>query len=494
MFTTNRTLLVLIGLLLMATRIPAAAVPAGPIGYAPAMEIIAKAEQAQDFITTRTFGASVQGRDLKLVRLHRAKSDNPWKVMFVGVQHGDEHAGKDALLHMIADIAAEPSLLPNDVDLYIVPMINPDGVEADQRRNGNDADLNRDHLVLLQPELQALYKVIREVQPHLVVDCHEYARDSRQWTNKGWIRPAIITMGAVNSPYVHPAIRDRAASWIEEAREVFKNSDISYDEYIVGGVPPEQEQRRSTFDTDDLRNGTGIYGTLSFIIESGRLTGVDNPQADLPTRVEGYKLLLWYLLRKDDDRDAARAEIEEARNGFDMDYLPVNYFWANAGHTPRMVNAVEIATSRTIEVKTWNFMDTLTVKRSVERPRAYAIPPSPHQDVYTALLDRHGIPYEKLAVDRDEPRLQRARLLAIDDSEDLLYNRFDGRQVVELGRIEPGSLPAGTILIPARGSNAAMRVCSFLEPSLLYGVYQWPLFRETVAENGQIPVVRVLGD
>ncbi|MBI1291705.1 hypothetical protein GC173_10745 [bacterium] len=468
--------------------------PKGPIGYEAARRIVADADREHEFISSRVIGQSGQGRDLMLVRLHRGNGESAWKMMFVGVQHGDEHAGKDALLHMIGDIAANPSLLPEDVDLYVVPMINPDGVEADLRRNGHDADLNRDHLVLLQPETQALYRTVREVQPHVVVDCHEYARDSGAWKRKGWLKPAIVTMGAVNSPFVHPAIRDRAASWIDEARDAFVGSDITYDEYLVGGVPPEEEQRRSTFDTDDLRNGTGIYGTLSFIIESGRLTTVSEPQADLAVRVEGYKRLIWYLIRKDDDRQEARAEIEAARKGFEMDYIPVNYFWANGGHTPRLVDAVEIETSRTIQVETWNFMDTMTVKRSVERPLAYAIPSSPHQKIYTDLLDRHGIPYEVLSVERSEPRLQSARLLAVDDSEDLLYNRFDGRQVVELGDIGSGILPSGTVLIAARGSNAGMRVCSFLEPSLLYGLYQWPVFRGTVAEDGKIPVLRVLGD
>ena len=119
------------------------------------------------------------GRSVYLV--HATRGGTPsFRVLFYAQQHGDEVSGKDALLYMVRDIARDPALLPPDVDLWVLPMMNPDGAEAGTRRNGAGADLNRDHLVLEQPETQALHRVVRRVRPHLSVDCHEFTRDSKE--------------------------------------------------------------------------------------------------------------------------------------------------------------------------------------------------------------------------------------------------------------------------------------------------------------------------
>ena len=133
-------------------------------------------------------GRTAQGRAVYLVHVSTvAPGAAPaWKVLFYAQQHGDEISGKDALLFLIRDIAQKPSLLPPDVDLWIFPMMNPDGAEAGTRRNAAGADLNRDHMVLEQPETQALYRVVRRVRPDVAVDSHEFGRDPKSWRAKGW--------------------------------------------------------------------------------------------------------------------------------------------------------------------------------------------------------------------------------------------------------------------------------------------------------------------
>ena len=62
------------------------------------------------------------------------------------------------------ELAEHPERLPEDVDLYLMPMLNPDGAEAHRRFTSTGADLNRDHLLLAQPETQALHRVARRIQ------------------------------------------------------------------------------------------------------------------------------------------------------------------------------------------------------------------------------------------------------------------------------------------------------------------------------------------
>ena len=58
------------------------------------------------------------------------------RVLVVGRIHGNETTGiaiADALEHRA----------PSDLDLWIVPHLNPDGVAADTRQNAHGVDLNR---------------------------------------------------------------------------------------------------------------------------------------------------------------------------------------------------------------------------------------------------------------------------------------------------------------------------------------------------------------
>jgi hypothetical protein len=90
-------------------------------------------------VTVSVEGRTAQGRGVYLVHLSTAPLRGPpsWKVLFYAQQHGDELSGKDALLYLVRDIARDPSLLPPDVDLWILPMMNPDGAEAGTRRNAS---------------------------------------------------------------------------------------------------------------------------------------------------------------------------------------------------------------------------------------------------------------------------------------------------------------------------------------------------------------------
>ena len=81
-----------------------------------------------------TFGTSVQGRPLTVVR--RGDPDGV-RVLVIGVIHGNEDAGA-AIVDQLA-VAA----LPPGVQLFLVRAVNPDGMANQIRQNANGVDLNR---------------------------------------------------------------------------------------------------------------------------------------------------------------------------------------------------------------------------------------------------------------------------------------------------------------------------------------------------------------
>jgi protein MpaA len=79
-------------------------------------------------------GHSVQDRPVIAFRLGDPQSQT--KILVVGCIHGNECAGTAIARSLIA----EP---PDDIDLWVIRNLNPDGFRAGTRQNGHGVDLNR---------------------------------------------------------------------------------------------------------------------------------------------------------------------------------------------------------------------------------------------------------------------------------------------------------------------------------------------------------------
>lgn len=102
-----------------------------------------------------TIGYSVEDRPMKAIKI----TDNPGveevepEVRLVGAHHGNEKISYMILFYFLQRLANEYddeppndfTRLVNNTELWVVPMVNPDGVYYNQRRNANNVDLNRDY-------------------------------------------------------------------------------------------------------------------------------------------------------------------------------------------------------------------------------------------------------------------------------------------------------------------------------------------------------------
>lgn len=98
-----------------------------------------------------TLGQSVQGRELWAMQI----SDNPDteedepEFKYVSTMHGDEPVGVEMCLRFIEYLLqnyagnSRVSALVNNTELWIVPLMNPDGRELKTRFNASRVDLNR---------------------------------------------------------------------------------------------------------------------------------------------------------------------------------------------------------------------------------------------------------------------------------------------------------------------------------------------------------------
>ncbi|MFC2088045.1 M14 family zinc carboxypeptidase [Calditrichota bacterium] len=450
-------------------------------------------EQAQqvNFIDFTIEGKTIQDRSLFLFHIYRGTQPSKWKVFFFAQQHGNEPAGKDALIYLIHQIIKKPQLLPEDVELWLMPMVNPDGAENNQRRNGNDFDLNRDHQLLSQPETQTLHRMFRKIMPNISVDCHEFSRDSKEYDEKGWLEWPLIMMGCANNPLFSSGIFEKGIRWCEDAKPYMRQKGHNYTRYYLGGIPPQDELRYSAPDVDDARNGLGAYGGLSFIIESGVKYNAEDPNADLRKRVDAYLILFKQFLYKNKYRESDLEAIKQSRTAKLPDFIPTNYLWANNGPKTTQIKVIEKSTGKVIKIPTANFMQDLVIKNSVPSPKGYAISKE-HVEIFKTLLDRHAISY-KVMIEKKFFKAERCKLIKYEDFRDRLYNRYAGRQIVRSDTVLEKEFEIGSIYIELNNINGK-RAALLLEPLQLYGLYQYQDFRNIIDEDKVLPVWRVLGN
>ncbi len=129
---------------------------------------------------TVTLGRSVDGRLINAVET--GDLDSTQKVLVVGCIHGNEPAG-------IAIAQRLEHTSPHGIDLWIIPVLNPDGRAANTRQNARGVDLNRNfpwhwqplegvydsgRQPLSEPESRIAFRLIVRLRPRLSIWFHQH--------------------------------------------------------------------------------------------------------------------------------------------------------------------------------------------------------------------------------------------------------------------------------------------------------------------------------
>ncbi len=97
-----------------------------------------------EFQSPFSIGKSVQGEDLWMYRFGNGATE---KLIVAGIHGGYEYNTTDLAHELIIFINENPEIIPEDITLYILPSLNPDGLIRSLgyagRANANNVDLNR---------------------------------------------------------------------------------------------------------------------------------------------------------------------------------------------------------------------------------------------------------------------------------------------------------------------------------------------------------------
>lgn len=117
-----------------------------------AADLTALAQAHPDACRLASAGLSAQGRELyglKITDNVDIEEDEP-EFFYIGSMHGDEPIGLELLLDLAhwllenRETDAQANFLVNETEIWLMPLMNPDGLEAGSRFNYNGVDLNRD--------------------------------------------------------------------------------------------------------------------------------------------------------------------------------------------------------------------------------------------------------------------------------------------------------------------------------------------------------------
>ena len=149
-------------------------------------------------------------------------ASDPAILWIAGNVHGGEESGTDASLRVLYELAdrsdcAAQRILDQAV-VVILPVQNPDGREADTRRNAYGFDMNRDWFARTQPETDGKVELLRRYPGVLFIDAHEMGSET-------YFFPP-------NADPVYHEIADPAVDWINDIYGA-----AMQDEFDERGIP-----------------------------------------------------------------------------------------------------------------------------------------------------------------------------------------------------------------------------------------------------------------
>ncbi|HPT10377.1 MAG TPA: M14 family zinc carboxypeptidase, partial [Bacteroidales bacterium] len=326
-------------------------------------------------------GQSVKGRNLYAVTFSEkefAIDQNKLRVLLFAQQHGNEQSGKEGMLLLIHELLKpENRYLFEKIDLALIPQINPDGGEMNTRRNANKVDLNRNHMILTEPETIALHSFFDRYLFEATLDVHEYSPYGEPWEHYGYRKNSDITMGAATNLNVALAIRDLSnQELLPFVFNYLKERKFSAFTYCPGGPPEESYIRHSTFDVNDGRQSLGIQNTFSFIQEgmNGKDDSIENIRHRSEGQMTGMRGMLEYCFR---NAGKIKTLVSESRKLLTEPPVPTmvsiqSIHKSNGSILPLPLYSYATGKDTVVNVK--DYRPVVASLTDTEKPEAYLIP------------------------------------------------------------------------------------------------------------------------
>ena len=308
--------------------------------------------------------------------------------------HPNEPAAGEGALVVVTDLVTDPetAALLDDINIVVVPRINPDGSYLFSRATYDGFDMNRDHMSLKAAELAQLHTAYRLFMAEVVVDTHEftfYGANTAGYMNDS----NDIETTPATSLNNNAAVTDFALDMCGYTFEQLKDAGLRVYHY---GQTANNPIGRAYF---------GLYDCLSFLVET---RGIGAGKTNFERRVFSQETaVLSYLTYAAEHSEEIKELVADAREetiakgaAYDEDDVLVLYQTAS-GETQTDYEGTLIkynmdGTVHSSETDTMALYDN--IERSRIRPTAYVIPADLENiDKILYILDNQGAEYYRLS-------------------------------------------------------------------------------------------------
>lgn len=463
-----------------------------PTTYEELSSFLYELDQSSELLTVDILGQSAEGRNLYVMKFSNSEfgiDQYKIKVLIFAQQHGNEQSGKEGALLLARElIKPENKYLFDKIDFALVPQMNPDGSEKNKRRNGNNMDLNRNHLILTEPETIALHKLFNEYLFEVTMDVHEYSPYGGDWKKYGYRRNFDETVGAVTNINISDKIRKLSyESYLPFIFNFFSEKGFSSFHYLPGSPPEVDYIRYSTFDINDGRQSFGIQNTLSFIQEG--LNGKDDSVDNIKHRAEGQMTGMLGLLKfsynhKDEIKNLISSERKKLADGEVEDKVAIQLDHFADGSRLELPLLSYFSNADTI-ITVNDFRPIVKSICDVDRPEGYLIPKTLSEIKEWA--DKHSLVYHNYKKS-DGDKIEQyfiSRIDSIDFERDTIIN-----PIVEVKEIPNDLNEEDYVFIPTKQLRNNLVVIA-LEPKSMLGIITYKKYEHLLKTGENFPILRV---
>lgn len=456
-------------------------------------QFIKEVDEKSDLIKSEVLTKSIEGKELFAVYFSKngfGKDESKIRVLIFAQQHGNEQSGKEGALLLINELLKpENQYLFDKIDFVLIPQMNPDGSDKNQRRNGNSMDLNRNHLILTEPETIALHKLFNKYLFEVTMDVHEYAPYGDTYKQYGYRHNDDEEIGVNTNINIDEKIRFMQKKvYVPYIGKYFKDRNFSFFEYSPGGPPEIDYIRHSTFDINDGRQSLGIQNTFSFIQEglNGKDVFVDNIKHRSEGQMTGMLALLEFAYNHKDEiknlvkdgrknlvenkvSEQVAIQLDHFSDGSKLD-LPLLSYYSNKD------TVITVTDYRPVVKSIYD----------VKRPKGYLVPKKLKEIIDWA--DRHELNYYDYKKS-DEDKIEQYYISGIDSMDferDTIVN-----PIVEVKTIKNDLCADDYIFIPVNQLRNNMIVIA-LEPKSELGLVTYQQFEHLLKKGETFPILRVV--
>jgi hypothetical protein len=464
-----------------------------PSTYDELSSFVNELDQSSDLLTVDVICKSVENRNLYVMKFSNSefgKDKSKIKVLIFAQQHGNEQSGKEGALLLAKELLKpENKYLFDKIDFALVPQMNPDGSEKNKRRNGKDMDLNRNHLILTEPETIALHNLFNEYLFEVTMDVHEYSPYGGEWERYGYRKNLDVTIGAMTNINISEELRKFSyKNYLPFAFSFIHKKGFSVFHYLPGGPPEIDYIRYSTYDINDGRQSFGIQNTFSFIQEG--LNGKDNFADNIKHRAEGQMTGMLALLQftyenKDEIKNLVDRKREKLTSGSVSSKVAIQLDHFTDGSKLELPLLSYYSNSDTV-VTVNDFRPLVKSTYDVERPKGYLIPKKLNEIIEWA--DKHSLYYCEYKKGSDDiiEQYHVSKIESIDFERDTIPN-----PIVETRVVTEDLCEHDYIFIPTNQLKNNMIVIA-LEPKSMLGIVTYKKFEHLLKAGENFPILRVV--